>query len=151
MQPHPYPFSNRRSITEGPYYKSGSPQRTNIAQEVTGEKLIITGVVFDKNCKPVPNAWLDFWQAGADGQYDNARYKLRGHQYTDKDGKYILETVIPAPYSTRPPHIHVKVKAGDDPILTTQLYLPNAPVSKELILDIKQIDGVNQATFNFVL
>lgn len=136
---------------EGPYYKSGSPQRSNIAQEVIGEKLIITGVVFDKNCKPIPNAWLDFWQAGANGQYDNVGYKLRGHQYTNKDGKYTLETVVPAPYSTRPPHIHVKVRAADGPILTTQLYFPNTSVSKELILDIKEVDGVKQATFNFVL
>lgn len=136
---------------EGPYYKSGSPQRTNTAKDVTGEKLIVTGVVFDKNCKPKSYAWLDFWQAGADGQYDNTGYKLRGHQYADKDGKYTLETVIPAPYSTRPPHIHVKVRSADGPTLTTQLYFPNAPISKELILNIKEVDDVKQATFNFVL
>ena len=74
------------SLTEGPYYKSGSPEQANLFQEgMPGTKIVITGYVYDTNCQPVANAWLDFWQADANGNYDNSGYTLRGHQYTDAE------------------------------------------------------------------
>ena len=67
---------------------------------------------------------LDFWQASAGGQYDNAGYTLRGHQYSDASGHYQLETVVPGLYPGRTEHIHVKVQAPNGPVLTTQLFFP---------------------------
>ena len=136
--------------TEGPYYKTGSPQTNNIAQGIVGEKLKVTGFVFDRNCRPVANAWLDFWQADAKGVYDNSGYKLRGHQYSNHLGKYTLETIVPGAYETRPPHIHVKVGAADGLILTSQLYFPNAG-QKDLIMDIVDEEDGKIGTFNFIL
>src|SRR5437588_838499 len=64
------------SLTEGPYWKAGSPERTSLLEpSMSGTKLVITGYVYDKNCQPVSHAWLDFWQADASGAYDNAGYK----------------------------------------------------------------------------
>jgi len=61
------------SVTEGPFYKAGSPQRTSLLEPgMPGTKLVITGQVFTRDCRPVPGAWLDFWQADAHGAYDNA-------------------------------------------------------------------------------
>lgn len=144
--------------TEGPYYKAGSPQTNNIAQGIRGEKLTVMGFVFDRNCKPVANARLDFWQADAKGVYDNSGYKLRGHLYSDHLGKYVLETIVPGAYETRPPHIHVKVKARNGPILTSQLYFPNAaqnqkdPIfNKDLIMSIVDGEKSKVGSFNFVL
>lgn len=144
--------------TEGPYYKTGSPQTNNIAQGIIGEKLRVMGFVFDKNCKPISNARLDFWQADAKGAYDNSGYKLRGHLYTDESGKYMLETIVPARYGTRPPHIHVKVRSGDGPILTSQLYFPNAAqnqtdsiFNQDLIMNIVDGEKGKIGTFNFIL
>jgi len=112
--------------TGGPYYKTGSPNRQSLIDEgIVGQKITVTGFVFDKNCNPISNAWLDFWQADGAGKYDNKGYRLRGYQYTDQSGKYVLETVMPAQYSSRPPHIHLKLRAKKDaPILTSQLYFP---------------------------
>lgn len=112
--------------TAGPYYKTGSPNRQSLIEEgVDGKKITVTGFVFDRNCNPISNVWLDFWQADGTGNYDNQGYRLRGYQYTDSDGRYILETVMPAQYSSRPPHIHLKLQAKEDaPILTSQLYFP---------------------------
>jgi len=145
-------------LPEGPYYKTGSSQTNNIAQGISGEKLRVTGFVFDKNCKPVVNAWMDFWQADAKGVYDNIGYKLRGHLYTDHLGKYVLETIVPGAYETRPPHIHVKVRGGEGLILTSQLYFPNAGQNKkdsifnqDLILNIVDGEKGKVGTFNFVL
>jgi protocatechuate 3,4-dioxygenase beta subunit len=75
-----------------------------------GEQLLVAGYVLDQNCQPIQNAWLDFWQADANGAYDNTGYVLRGHQFTDGQGRYYLETVLPGEYPGRPPHIHLKIQ-----------------------------------------
>src|SRR5262249_41760119 len=86
--------------------------------------IIVTGYVLTPDCKPILQAWLDFWQADGKGAYDNKGYKLRGHQFTDEAGRFYLETVFPGEYPGRTVHIHVKVRAGDNPILTTQIFFP---------------------------
>jgi protocatechuate 3,4-dioxygenase beta subunit len=103
------------------------------------------------NCNPIPNAWLDFWQADNNGDYDNAGYTLRGHQYSDEQGRYYLETILPGLYSSRPiRHIHVKVQAPNGEMLTSQLYFPEQPVANLTVQLIPQ-DGFQLALFNFVL
>jgi len=113
-------------VEEGPYYKTGSPERRNIVEAgVPGQKLVVEGRVLDRQGKPVPHAWLDFWHADGEGNYDNEGYKLRGHQYADEKGRYHLETVRPHFYAGRTTHIHGKVRANDrSPVLTVQLYFP---------------------------
>jgi len=143
---------------EGPYYKTGSPKRQSVIEErVTGEKITVTGFVFDKNCKPITNVWLDFWQADGDGNYDNQGFRLREHQYTNSDGSYVLETVMPAQYSSRPPHIHLKLQSKEsDPILTTQLYFPgqrnnNTDAIFDPSLVVSVSDDGKTAHYNFKL
>lgn len=112
------------AIEEGPYYKEGSPARRNLIDpDMPGTRLFLEGHVRDTNGKPIANAWIDFWQADSTGQYDNVGYKLRGHQYTEKDGKYRLDTIVPAGYESRAPHLHVKIRPKEDsPVFTTQLF-----------------------------
>ena len=145
---------------EGPFYKSGSPERNVIAGPGTpGKKFIVEGYVFNKDCQPMELVWLDFWQADGNGQYDNSGYNLRGHQYTDESGRYRLETVRPVEYGPRTAHIHVKVQASkNSPVLTTQLFLPEERRNEtdsiyDSALEMSVIDtGDRQiATFNFVL
>jgi protocatechuate 3,4-dioxygenase beta subunit len=115
------------ALTEGPYYKSNTPERTSLLEPgVNGVEIILTGYVVSLDCKPVAHAWLDFWQADGAGDYDNAGYRLRGHQFTDSAGRYYLETVLPGEYPGRTQHIHVKIQAPNQPILTTQLFFPGA-------------------------
>ena len=145
--------------TEGPYYTADTPERTSLIEPgIPGTKLILTGYVLATDCTPVAGAWLDFWQADGNGQYDNTGYKLRGHQFTDDDGRYYLETVLPGLYPGRPPHIHVKVQAPDQPVLTTQLYFPGEASNQsdsfffpELLVTMQETDEGLMATFNFVL
>jgi protocatechuate 3,4-dioxygenase beta subunit len=147
-------------IEEGPYYKTNSPERTKLFEEgIPGDKLTLIGFVFDIEGKPIVHAWLDFWQADGRGEYDNSGYILRGHQYTDKSGKYYLETVVPGGYAVRTPHIHVKVRANDSsPILTTQLFVPRLASNKsdylyrdDLLIDMKDTPNGKMATFDFTL
>lgn len=157
-QPTSCPITPTPSQTEGPYYKIGSPQSKNIAEGVDGQKLTVEGFVYDKNCKPLPNTWLDFWQANANGVYDNAGFTLRGHQFTDENGRFDLETIIPSSYQLRPPHIHVKVKTADGPVLTSQLYFPNQSLNQTdsifngaLVVELRETRDGKVAEFNFVL
>lgn len=147
-------------VEEGPYYKSGSPERNNIVEAGTpGTKLILEGQVLNKNGQLLAHAWLDFWHADGTGRYDNEGYNLRGHQYADKNGRYKLETVRPKDYQMRAPHVHVKVRAnGNSPILTTQLFFPgeskNAtdPLFEKLtVIKVKDTKDGQKATFDFVV
>jgi protocatechuate 3,4-dioxygenase beta subunit len=110
--------------TEGPYYKAGSPRRHNIVSGRAGERIVLTGYVLSRSCRPIPGAVVEIWQTDARGAYDNAGFDLRGHELTDAQGRYWFETVVPGTYSGRTAHIHVKVRAPGQPVLTTQLYLP---------------------------
>jgi protocatechuate 3,4-dioxygenase beta subunit len=119
---------------EGPYYTSGSPQRTTLIEPgMPGVPLLILGRVFDGECNPIAGAKVDFWQADMNGVYDNAGYTLRGHAITNQDGYYEIETIEPGLYTGRPPYIHVKVFAPDGrEALTTQLYFPGSEDTRDV-------------------
>lgn len=108
----------------GPYYKEGSPERTDLREPgMPGDPLTISGSVYDANCNPLPGVWLDVWQADDTGAYDNDGFRLRGHQFTDSQGRYTLTTIEPGKYPGRPQHIHVMLLKpdGTEPF-TTQLF-----------------------------
>jgi protocatechuate 3,4-dioxygenase beta subunit len=146
--------------TEGPYFSPGSPERrTIVTTGMRGTPLVLAGLVLTTSCRPVDRALLDFWQADDAGEYDNAGFTLRGHQFTDARGRYRLETIVPGIYTGRTRHIHVKVQAPDSPVLTTQLYFPGEEDNArdgiyvpELEMDVsrstsRRVNGV----FQFVL
>ena len=153
------PASLTHAATEGPYYSTGSPERSSLVDDLPGTRLILTGYVLDGSCQPVAGAWLDFWQADSQGAYDNAGYTLRGHQFTAEDGSYRLETVVPGLYPGRTEHIHVKVQAPGGAVLTTQLYFPGVPQNEgdgiydpALLIEVLSADAEEmRATFNFIV
>ena len=154
------PVALTPAVTEGPTFKAGSPERTSLTDTgITGMTLTLTGVVMTADCQPVSHALLDFWQANAQGQYDNAGYTLRGHQFTDANGRFQLVTVVPGLYPGRTEHIHVKVQAPGGPVLTTQLFFPGVSnnssdgIFNQALLIKIQSNNANtmQATFNFVV
>lgn len=107
--------------TPGPFFKPDSPLR----HALSGKKgLIVMGRVLSPQCRPVAGALLDFWHADEAGDYDNSGFRFRGHQFTDSQGRWRLETVVPGEYPGRARHLHVKVQAPGKRILTTQLYFP---------------------------
>jgi protocatechuate 3,4-dioxygenase beta subunit len=122
--------------------------------------LVLSGAVFKTSCQPVARALVDFWQCDNAGNYDKSGYRLRGHQFTDANGRYRLETILPGLYPGRTRHIHVKVQAPNRPILTTQLYFPidearnrqDGIFSAALVIEDYRDAGPDKAgAFNFVL
>ena len=146
------------AMTEGPYFKSGSPENTSLAGSLPGTKLSLTGYVLSADCTPIVHAMLDFWQADSQGQYDNNGYTLRGHQYTDASGRFQLETVVPGLYPGRTEHIHVKVQSPGGPLLTTQLFFPGVTQNQsdsiydpQLLINVQSNTGSMTATYNFIV
>ena len=148
-----------QSQTEGPFYKAGSPERTSLWETgLSGTPLTVTGYVLSTTCQPVAHALLDFWQADNNGNYDNTGFRLRGHQFTDNQGRYSLDTIVPGEYPGRTRHIHVKVQAPGQPVLTTQLYFPGVArndsdgiFSPQLLMQVQQTTNGQLATFNFIV
>ena len=137
--------------TEGPFFKADSPKRTSlIEKDSDARKLTVSGVVLSAQCRPVANALLDFWHADEDGDYDNRGYRYRGHQFSDAQGRYRLETIVPALYPGRARHIHVKVQAPGRRILTTQLYFPGDPANKRDGLYRPDLE-IRSGAFDFVV
>lgn len=147
------------SQTEGPYYTPNTPERTSLIEAgMAGTKLVVSGFVLTTDCQPVAQALLDFWHCDDAGVYDNEGYKLRGHQFTNDQGQFTLETIRPGVYPGRTRHIHVKVQAPNHPVLTTQLYFPDEPgnasdgiFDARLLMDERDTQDGKAATFNFVL
>jgi len=121
-------------------------------------RIVVAGVVLSTSCQPVPRALIDVWHADSNGAYDNAGYRLRGHQFTDDQGRYRLETIVPGNYVGRTRHFHVRVQAPNRPVLTTQLYFPGEagngrdPIfNRDLVMRVQDAAGGKVATFDFVL
>ena len=145
--------------TEGPYFKPSSPERIELLEpEMAGQPIELVGLVLSRTCKPLAGALLDFWQADDKGRYDNSGFRLRGHQFTDADGRYRLRSIVPGAYAGRTRHIHVKVQPRDGRVLTTQLYFPGEAKNrsdglfrKELLVRTAKNEGWLAGRFDFVV
>jgi protocatechuate 3,4-dioxygenase alpha subunit len=92
---------------------------------VSGETIILEGVVYDANGAPVPDAMIEIWQANAAGRYaspDDDRPQIAldegfigfGRASTSEEGLYRFKTVLPGAVpgpgnSPQAPHIAVSV------------------------------------------
>ena len=147
----------------GPFYTPDTPERQSLLEPgMPGTRLVVTGYVYSTDCRPIPGALLDFWQADDAGVYDNEGYRLRGHQFADEDGRFELETIVPGLYPGRTRHIHVIAQAGrpdgHQPLLITQLYFPDEPTNASdgifnpaLVMDIQEAEDGQVAFFTFAL
>jgi protocatechuate 3,4-dioxygenase beta subunit len=144
--------------TEGPFYTPDTPERTSFLEDGPGTKIVLTGRVLTTGCQPIGDAVIDFWHADDGGSYDNVGYLFRGHQFTDADGRYHLDTIMPGLYPGRTRHFHVKVQGQGAPLLTTQLYFPGEPDNAGdgifnqalLMVTAETADGLT-GQFDFVL
>jgi protocatechuate 3,4-dioxygenase beta subunit len=153
-------------VVEGPFYKPATPLRQVVCDASSiGIPLTIDGRVLSADCRPIVGAVIDVWNCDGNGVYDNDGFRLRGHQFTDREGRFHIETVKPGDYSAlgpfgrRTPHVHVKVQGRETPLLTTQLYFPGESLNRRdpwfnqrLLLDVDGSAGRRLAArFDFVL
>ena len=103
------------------------------------------GTVTDLDGSPIEDALVELWHADDDGFYSQfapgiPEWNLRGTFRTGADGRFTFNTIQPAPYQIptdgscgaliaaagwhawRPAHLHLKVSAPGQQLVTTQLY-----------------------------
>jgi protocatechuate 3,4-dioxygenase beta subunit len=99
----------------GPFQsdRSAAPRRSRI-----GQGHVLTGLVLRyPDCAPVRGAVVELWQESPNGRYDR-----RGHAsvLTSRTGTFRFEGPVPPGEGGRPPHIHVRVSAGQyEEVVTT--------------------------------
>ena len=144
---------------EGPFFKPNAPLRHDLATDVRGgNRITVAGFVIDKHCRPIPGSLLEIWHADDVGRYDNAGFRLRGHQQVDDQGRWWFNTIIPAAYPGRTRHYHFKVQRPGGQLLTTQLYFPGEPRNRtdglfrrELLLALSSGARSKEGRFHSVL
>src|SRR5215217_4498982 len=99
----------------GPFYEPGAPVRSSV-----GRGYSLSGTVLGAaECKPIPNARIEFWLANSRGDCDDAH---QATLFAGERGEYRFKSNMPVSYSGRPPHIHVRVRARGYQVLVTQHY-----------------------------
>jgi protocatechuate 3,4-dioxygenase alpha subunit len=159
--------------TVGPFFKIGLAwlYRDELAgPDVRGERIEISGRVFDGDGKTVPDAVIELWQANSQGKYahpeDEQNKRLDtgfsgfGRVATDDQGRFRLTTIkpgqVPAPAlsaegatasaSLQAPHINVSVcTRGLLRRLVTRIYFPDEPANAADFA-LQQVDPPRRAT-----
>ena len=104
-----------RANALGPFYEPGAPVRSKV-----GSGYVLSGrVLAARTCRPVARARIEIWLANPQGEYDDAH---RATLVASRDGRYRLESNRPVAYSSRPPHIHLRITARGFRTLVTQHY-----------------------------
>ena len=111
-----------------------------------GERIVVSGSVFDTEGRPLRNTLVEVWQANAAGRYRHARdtwpaeldpnFSGAGRTVTDQEGRYRFATIKPGPYpwgnhhnAWRPAHIHFSLLGrAFAQRLVTQMYFPGDPL-----------------------
>ncbi|WP_017957210.1 intradiol ring-cleavage dioxygenase [Rhizobium leguminosarum] len=143
----------------GPFFRPNSPLNRDLYPAAPeGERITVAGFVFDNRCRPLAGGLVEIWHADENGDYDSVGFHLRGHQFTDTEGRWWFNTIVPALYPGRTRHFHLKVQRPGGRVLTTQLYFPGEPRNagdrlfhKALLLDIKQTRDGKFGRFDFVV
>jgi catechol 1,2-dioxygenase len=155
------------STVLGPFHMVDSPCRQlgdSITELPGGEPVRVTGRVLGVDGRPLAGAWVDVWQADADGFYDVQRPDLvpvghlRGLFQCDDEGNFSFSTVMPAPYAIptdgpvgrlldathrspwRPAHIHFMAGGTGHAPLTTHVF-----VQGSAYLDTDAVFGVKDS------
>jgi protocatechuate 3,4-dioxygenase beta subunit len=113
--------------------------------EPIGERIAVTGRVFDTEGKPLRDTLVEIWQANAAGRYRHRwdrwaapldpSFSGAGRCVTDAAGRFDFTTIKPGPYpwgnhynAWRPAHIHFSLLGrAFAQRLVTQMYFPGDP------------------------
>lgn len=170
------------SQTVGPYFSlrlGGQGQNVIATPAEGGERIAVTGAVFDGDRNHVEDAVLEFWQANPGGRYnhpDDSRSIKLDSSFTGfarvlsdfSTGVYRLETVrpgrVPDPEgASQAPHISVVVQARGmlNPVFTRlyfsdeveanedDLVLRSVPRERRHTLVARQLADAETPTFQF--
>lgn len=166
--------------TAGPFFHGGMlqhPRNVLVTAQTTGERIRIEGCVYDGDRAPVPDAFVEIWQANAAGRYRHpadqravpldSAFDGFGRMGTDETGSFWFETIKPGavPFTSnrwQAPHMNVAVFArGLLHHLSTRLYfaedaanrddpvLQRVPEDRQQTLLAKRVSGGPPVVYRF--
>ena len=147
----------------GPFHVHDSPNLADgadMAKGAPGELCYVSGSVRNVEGRPITGATLDIWQADGDGHYDaqhgGEEAWMRGVFKSDANGNFVVQTVLPVPYSIpmdgsvgeimartnispmRPSHIHFLIDAPGYHRLITHLFKKSCPyIATDVVYGVK--------------
>ena len=139
------------SQTVGPFFHLGldRPEWADLARgNPAGERVVVEGQILDGDGAPVPDAFLELWQANAAGRYAHPEdpqsekpldpgFAGFGRVFTDAQGRFRFTTIRPGPVpgrgnSLQAPHIEVAIFArGLLKQLYTRIYFADERANEE--------------------
>ena len=113
------------SQTVGPFFRigliTGRAQNNLVDEQTAGERITLTGVVYDGDGQPIPDAMIEIWQPDANGIFNHPLDPLHetadphfqgfGRAENRDEGKYEFKTIKPGSQNRMPPYINVHVFA----------------------------------------
>ncbi len=111
------------SQTVGPFFRIGliyDPVENDLVNEDTsGERITITGVVYDGDGQPIPDALIEIWQSDSKGIFNHPTDPLHkqadphfrgfGRAENRNEGRYEFKTIKPGRRDGMPPYINVHI------------------------------------------
>ena len=163
---HAHAETTTETTVLGPFYLSGPPEMplgTDISTQGKGDPMIVEGTVRDSTGAPIAGAWVDTWQADADGVYDVQRttngapeLDLRARFRTDAEGQFWFRSIAPCYYpvpddgpvgemlkaqgrhANRPAHVHFMIGAPGFETLVTHLFIADSPyIDSDVVFGVK--------------
>jgi protocatechuate 3,4-dioxygenase alpha subunit len=146
--------------TVGPFFNIGMKSR--YAADLTnantvGERVTISGRIFDGDDAPIPDAVMEIWQANAYGKYAHPEdtqekpvdpaFSGYGRIPTGDQGQFAFTTIKPGSVSLpaatpQAPHLSISLMMrGLLRRLTTRIYFPNEPLNdRDQILQLVELE-----------
>lgn len=134
----------------GPFYLENAKEIPNkgvmpMREDEEGDVFFFSGTVTDVEGNPLANTKVDIWQADANGEYSGFAEgipadNLRAVLFTDENGKFEVQTIVPGDYSIptggptgkflnwidshpfRPAHLHLLFKPQNGDNLISQVF-----------------------------
>lgn len=104
-------------------------------EDAPGERITITGTVYDGTGAALRDVLLESWQAGADGHYGPGTQGWARMPADQTTGQWVLNTVKPGPVGDQAPHIALWIVArGINIGLQTRIYFEGDDHSADPIL-----------------
>jgi protocatechuate 3,4-dioxygenase beta subunit len=134
--------------------KPAEPQgawKITVAQETEpGERLVVSGTVFDSAGAPLAGASVYVYHTDINGHYsgettNSSNPRLNGTMRTNAQGRYEFETIKPGPYPSArvPAHIHFVVNApGHKQKIFEIVFEGDGFINDEIRNDAKNEDGM---------
>jgi protocatechuate 3,4-dioxygenase, beta subunit len=99
-------------------FSGGEDWKTVLSPEVEGEKMIVSGTVYEKDgSTPAEGVTVYVYHTGTDGIYGKGDDLIDGTMITNSKGQYEFHSVKPGAYpgGGNPAHVHYKVTGKNYP------------------------------------